>query len=478
MEYIYLVSAILLGVTSGIFTGLTPGIHVNTIAAITLSLGGTAFLNNIDPMMIVLFIASLSITHTFFDVFPSLFLGIPGDESFSLLPGHQMVKEGRGEEALYISVMGSWFGLVMSLAIVGLILSGVMFFDINIIKIFNSYIKDYMFWILLFVSIVLILTDTNKVWALIVFLFSGLFGVIALGSPLINNAGGSAFNVMFPALAGLFGVSGLIQALFEKEGTLPKQQKYDFKQQTDTSYIKKESFLGSIGGMIVGLLPGLGSANAATMLLMIQSFFSSNKKDVENGKKYLVSVSALNTADVLFSLLALYLIERSRSGASVAIEQILSFGISLEDTIVISMVFIIAAFLAKTIIFKGSSTVIKYFSKIQYKPLTLAIIVFISLLVLFATGVWGIVVLITATLLGMVAPVVNVRRAQAMAFFLVPLLIFLSGFQAKIYTVLHLETIFSVGKEPSLQYITVILIISCIATIATYKFSKRYFRNA
>jgi len=478
MEYIYLISAILLGVSFGIFTGLTPGIHVNTIAAITLSLGSTAFLANIDPMMIVLFIASLSITHSFFDVFPSLFLGIPGDEAFALLPGHQMVKEGRGEEALYISVMGSWFGLVMSLVIVGLILFGVKYFDVNIIKIFNWYIKDYMFWILLFVSIVLILTDKHKVWALIVFLFSGFFGVIALGSPLINNAGGSAFNVMFPALAGLFGMSGLIHALFEKEGTLPKQEKYNFDLKSDKGYIKKESFLGSIGGMMVGLLPGLGSANAATILLMIQEKFNNNDKtDEENGKKYLVSVSALNTADVLFSLLALFLIERSRSGASVAIENILSFGISLEDTIVISMVFIIAAFLAKTIIFKSSSTVIKYFFKIQYKPLNLAIIVFVSLLVLFTTGFWGIVVLITASFLGMIAPVVDVRRAQAMAFFLVPVLIFFSGYQAEIYSMLHLETSFSVGKDLSLQYISSILIISFIATIATYKFSIRYFQK-
>lgn len=478
MEYIYIISAVLLGIGFGIFTGLTPGVHVNTIAAITLSLGGTAFLGNVDPMMIVLFIASLSITHTFFDVFPSLFLGIPGDGSFALLPGHQMVKEGRGEEALYISVMGSWFGLLISLVIVGLILFGVIFFDINIIKLFNSYVKDYMFWILLFVAIILIWTDSNKIWALIVFLISGLFGVIVLGSPLINNAGGSAFNVMFPALAGLFGVSGLIQALLEKEGTLPKQEKYNFHEKTDTNYIKKESFLGAIGGMIVGLLPGLGSANAATILLMIQNFFSSEKKDEENGKKYLVSVSALNTADVLFSLLALYLIERSRSGASVAIEQVLSFGISLEDTIVISMVFIIAAFLAKTIIFKSSSFVIKYFASIQYKPLNLAIIVFVSLLVFFTTGFWGIIVLITATLLGMIAPVVNVRRAQAMAFFLVPVIIFFSGYQAKIYTILHLETKFSVGEASSLQYISIVLLISFIATITTYKLSKRYFQNA
>ena len=477
MEYIYLLTAILLGIGSGTFTGLTPGIHVNTLAAIILSLGSTAFLSGIDPMIIVVYISALSITHTFFDIFPSLFLGIPGDEAFSLLPGHQMVKDGNGKEAIYISVIGSWYGLVISLIIIALIFMGIYFFHINIIKLFNEYIKNYIFWILLTVSVVLILTDKNKIWAFIVFLISGFFGIVALGSPLIHNAGDSAFNVMFPALSGLFGVSGLLQSMFEKEGVLPAQKEYYFQKESDLEYIKKESILGSIGGMIVGLLPGLGSANAATILLMIQSYIKTDKTDESNGKKYLVSTSALNTADALFSLLALYLIERSRSGASVAIEQILSFGFSWQDTILVIMVFVISAFLAKKIIFKASSIIILYFSKIHYKSLNLSIIVFIFLLVFFTTGVWGILILITATSLGMIAPLANVRRAQAMAFFLLPVLVFFSGYQAEIYTFLHLETKFSIGENYSIFYIVSIIFISFIASFITYKFTKGYFYN-
>ncbi len=476
MDCIFIICAICLGMGAGVFTGLIPGIHINTIAAIALSLSATAAFSSIDPMILVLFIVAMSVTHTFFDIFPTLFLGIPGDEAFAMLPGHKMVKDGRGKEAIYISIMGSWYGLVFSLVIVGILLFILRFYELNITMYIHDNLKEHMFFVLLTFSILLIMTDKVKIWAFMIFFVSGLFGIIALGSPLIPNTPGTAFNVMFPALAGLFGVSGLIQSLFDDKGTIPLQEEFQSENNSDNKYLKKESALGTLGGLIVGLLPGLGSANVATFLLMVQGFFKSKESKDENSKSYLVSVSSLNTSDAIFSILALFLINKSRSGASVAMNNILPFDIKLEDAIIICMVFLITAFIVKGIIFKYSSSIISIFSTIKYKPLTLSVITFVTILVMFTTGIWGLCVLVIATLVGMIAPVVNARRAQAMGFLLIPVMIFFSGVPPHVYSWLHIERINRISEDVSITYIIFALIFSTIISVGAYKIlNKRIF---
>ena len=73
------------GVLTGIATGLLPGLHVNNIALILLSLSGTiissfSFLYDYGIskefilLLICVYIISTSISHTFHDVIPSTFL--------------------------------------------------------------------------------------------------------------------------------------------------------------------------------------------------------------------------------------------------------------------------------------------------------------------------------------------------------------------------------------------------------------------
>jgi putative membrane protein len=75
----------LLGVLTGIATGLLPGLHVNNITLILLSLSGAiislfTFLQTYNLseqfifLLIAVFIVSLSISHTFHDCIPTTFL--------------------------------------------------------------------------------------------------------------------------------------------------------------------------------------------------------------------------------------------------------------------------------------------------------------------------------------------------------------------------------------------------------------------
>ena len=99
--------AISIGILFGTLTGLTPGIHINLIGAILISLS-TFFLEIASPIIIVIFVVSMSITQSFIDFIPSIFLGAPEEgTSLSILPGHELLKEGRGYEAIALTAYGS-----------------------------------------------------------------------------------------------------------------------------------------------------------------------------------------------------------------------------------------------------------------------------------------------------------------------------------------------------------------------------------
>ena len=95
------------GVITGIATGLLPGLHVNNIALILLSLSGAiiagfSFLfemgisESFILVLICVFIISTSISHTFHDVIPSTFLGAPDEDmALSVLPAHSLLLEGK-----------------------------------------------------------------------------------------------------------------------------------------------------------------------------------------------------------------------------------------------------------------------------------------------------------------------------------------------------------------------------------------------
>ena len=114
--FIELVIALIVGVLAGTFTGLFPGIHINHVAAGLLAMLGAGKFNSVSPTALVVFIVAMSITHTFADFIPSVFLGAPDEDTFlSVLPGHQLLTEGNGQEAVVLTLYGSLVALPITI---------------------------------------------------------------------------------------------------------------------------------------------------------------------------------------------------------------------------------------------------------------------------------------------------------------------------------------------------------------------------
>ena len=462
--------ASLLGAFAGVVTGLVPGIHVNTVTALLLAGSASCASLGIEYSALLAFTCALAISHTFFDVVPGLFLGIPGDETFALLPGHDLVKQGKGNLAIRLSVAGSVAGLVIGVAVVVLLLTlG------NAIGAVESAIGPWMFWILLAVSALLIATDKPRGWSLVVFLASGLLGVMVFGTPLVAGGMDAPINALFPALAGLFGVAGLLFAIATARPPAPKPPPPDESEATPTlAAVAGPGVRGGFAGLMVGVLPGLGAANAATLLLLLEQWFGRRVSREAQSRSYLVTTSSLNTAEALFAIAALYLIGRSRSGASIAVEQILGGIVGQTDLLLISVFMVLAGVIAAAVLWWMGGSLASWVSAADEQGLNWSVVAFLAVLTLLLLGLGGLVILVSATLVGLVPLVFKVRRAQLMGFFLVPTMLFYSGQQGRIVDWLSLEQRTApLLRSVTLSGIALAMAASAIVGLVAYRLARR-----
>src|SRR3989344_250997 len=136
--------ALIIGVAFGTFTGLMPGIHINLIAVFLVS--SLASLSFVPLIVLVVFVVSMAITHTFLDFIPSVFLGAPEEDTFlSVLPGHQMLREGRAHEAVVLTLYGSITAILIILVFFGVF---ILFLDE-----FFGLVEGLIPYVLIFVSL-------------------------------------------------------------------------------------------------------------------------------------------------------------------------------------------------------------------------------------------------------------------------------------------------------------------------------------
>jgi putative membrane protein len=393
-----------LGFVAGVFAGLMPGIHPNNI--LILVLGALPLLSGYPVQAVVAFIVSMVVVNTIVSFIPSVLLGAPEDDTaLSVLPGHKLLLEGKGLEAIYLTVIGGVGVVVLSVLLMPVLLLA--------LPIFYTSVKYYTHWLLLAVVLTMILTERGskkKFWGAVVFLLAGILGLLSFNSTVLQPEW-----MFFPLFTGLFGTSTLLISLKDKV-EIPKQA-------ANFGIVKNALALSGIvkgffSGLIVGTLPGVGSAQAGTLVQVI-----TRKEDT---KEFLVSLGGINTANTLFALVSLYTIGRPRSGAAVAVERIVgNFG--FNDLLLLITVTMIVTGVSAVLTLFISKRFLLLIEKIPYDKISLSIILFLILLTAIFTGVYGLLVLAVSTSIGLIAPLTGVRRSLCMGCIILPVISFYSG---------------------------------------------------
>jgi len=149
------------------------------------------------------------------------------------------------------------------------------------------------------------------------------------------------------------------------------------------------------------------------------------KQDLE----VIAILSAVNTAVTVMVLGFLYIIGRSRSGATLALKMMYpidtwSSAEPTADFIRLISITVAAGLMAMPIMRVVGKGMLRLHAAIPLQQMVMGVIIFVSALVWFTTGFIGIGVLIIGTILGLIPPRVGIRRSHGMGIIIVPIMIY------------------------------------------------------
>ncbi|MEM4153036.1 MAG: tripartite tricarboxylate transporter permease [Candidatus Pacearchaeota archaeon] len=388
--------AILIGIFAGIITGLFPGIHINLVALLLFSFS-SLLIQFVSPIMFATFIVSMSITHTFLDFIPSIFLGAPNeDTALSILPGHLLLLKGHGYAAIKLTTMGAFFGLLIALSLSPLI--------IVIAPIIYPFLVKIMAFLLIAIVSFLIFSEKKKFWAFFIFLVSGILGLATLNFYSINQA-------LFPLFSGLFGTS-LLAISFFKDVKLPKQKIETIK--IEKREVSSTMTLSIFASLLVSFLPGVGSAQAATIA-------SAFKKLTE--KTFLLMLGAVNSLVIVFSFVALYAIDKPRSGVAVFVGKFLPF-LNQQQLWLLLLSALLAGCISVFLALFFARIFSRNIIKINYKWLCFGIILFIVLISIIISGPLSLLVLLAGTSIGIITSIIGIKKIHMMGSLILPVILY------------------------------------------------------
>jgi len=397
--FLDIVIALILGVGTGIITGLTPGLHINLVSVLVLSF--SPFLLQItSPIVLGVYIIAMAITHTFLDALPSIYLGAPDEaQALNVLPGHRLLQRGEGHNAVTYTVIGALGSLLLGAALFPLFILSMAWLQ--------PYVQGIIGYLLVLIMGYMIGKDKAK-WkqSLVLFLLSGCLGLLVFSIPTLKQP-------LFPLLSGLFGFSILLVSLMEKS-IIPPQDTAKPLTLSRKNLVKSVSAASGMG-FIAAFLPGFGSSQAAIIATTVVG-------DIGD-EGFLTLVGGINTANMLISIATAYILNKSRNGAILVVNELLE-GIGFEEMILFVAVAVIAGGAAALLTLSLSKVFARMIVKVNYTYITSGIIIFITLLAIYFDGMIGLVILATATAIGLLASSWGVGKNHLMGCLIVPVILY------------------------------------------------------
>jgi putative membrane protein len=396
------------GVALGTVTGLVPGLHVNSVAFLLVGIAPTLS----GPAVAVgAAVISAGIVHTFLSVIPGLVLGVPeAATAAGALPGHRLVLQGYGREAIRLSALGS--GISLTAALIGAVpLSWIIASQ-------QELLREILPFLLLGIAGALVIMEPtwrSRGGGIICFCIASGLGFLALDLPAagILAPDGSA-SMLGPIFAGLFGAPVLLDAL-TADGEIPPQT-YEQLSLSPLSTVRA-ALAGTGGGALVGYLPGVSSGVAA--VLALGGAGGSGVAGQGADRTYVVATSGADTATAVFAVASLAVLGSPRSGVTVALSEL--GGGSLPAGLVSMLIItVVAAALGIAILVTIGDLYLDIVRRLPRRPLVLLVLGLLIILSVGFAGLLGGGVFLFSTVIGLVPPRVRARRVHLMAVLLGP----------------------------------------------------------
>ncbi|MBN2567764.1 tripartite tricarboxylate transporter permease [Candidatus Woesearchaeota archaeon] len=396
--YTDLLIAVCVGLAAGTFTGLVPGVHINLVSMLLVA-ASPVLLRHTTWIPLACFIVAMSVTHSFLDFIPGVFLGAPdADTALSVLPGHKLLLAGRAFDAVRLTLIGSLISLALCVLLMPLLLP--------VVGSVYTLLKPWIGHILAVLMLYMVMKDRKRFANLLIFLLTGTLGIVVLNFPRFSEP-------LFPMLSGLFGLSTLVISYFDEVRIPPQLAE-------ESSAVSVRDVAGSVGaatlaGALTSFFPGLGAAQGA--VLAMQLF-----RDIRD-EAFLILVGGINTVNFTLSLVTLYVIDKARNGAVIAIST-LAGEIGLPHLGVFAAAALVAGGCATLLALPLTLRFARIIPWVDYQALVLTIAALIVILSFVFSGWVGLLVLATATCLGIMAVRIGVARNHCMGCLILPVICF------------------------------------------------------
>ena len=405
----------IIGAAIGTFSGLVPGIHVNTLAAMMLA--GYPFLvdlfspfipSDLLPLCVASCIMSASIVHSFVDYVPSVFIGAPDpDDIMSALPGHRLLLEGRGMAAVRSAAIGSCVGSCVSIAIA-----------IPLQLILISGLSDYLDSItaVVLISVILLMIFHEKeprrmAWCTAIIILSGLLGLACMDLDIPSSGLLDEGTLLFPMLTGLFGMPALLESL---RNPRIEEQKDDERYPVGPI----PGIKGVLTGALTGWFPGITSTTGAIL--------SDSVTPERTPEGFIAMTASIGTSASIIMLVTMSITGHGRSGTMIIIGDILGDSIMGPMNgffIVLLLTAAIAAFLGYHSTIICGKLMSKIINNIDTLLLNKLCILLILALVFLITGPYGLMILFISTLMGFLPVRLGISRVYLTGCLLIPALL-------------------------------------------------------
>ena len=296
---------LILGTVGGLLLGAAPGLSPTMAVALLIP-----FTFKMSPEQGLIMLGAVYTATVAGGAISAILLKIPGAPAniATVMDGYPMAQKGKSKEALHYCFISSFVGGIIGILVL-------IFFTPLLANVALKFGPSHMFWIAIFGVTVIATLDSNSI---IKGLFSGALGLwlATIGYDSVLGVERFVFNPIFSgginiiaALVGLFAIPQVLSML-EKKQDLSDQFQMEKKSLFQSMKYNLSRFkaliIGSITGVIIGLIPGAGGQIAGLVSYDQIKKESKNKENFGKGEPDgIIAAESANNAMVGPSLVPL-----------------------------------------------------------------------------------------------------------------------------------------------------------------------------
>lgn len=299
---LFILGGVVIGIVAGALPGLTPPIAI----ALTLP-----FTFGMDPTLALAALGGIYMAAEYSGSISAILLNTPGTAAAvcTAFDGYPLARQGRGQEALYLSIFASTVGGLFGVLVL-------FFFTPDLARLSLSFGNPEMFWIGVAGLSVVVCLAAKDLSRGMISVCLGL-AIACVGEDSLTGEARFHFNsadmeagiALVPALLGFFSISQMLSLLGERSSSIADvaPQKNVLWKTLRYIFVKPWLLLRScLIGVLVGVLPGAGASVASLIAYSEAKRTSSQPEAFGSGApEGIIAAESANNAMVGGSLVPL-----------------------------------------------------------------------------------------------------------------------------------------------------------------------------